>query len=192
MSRPDPPFYVGRTRPGVLGWTRVGLTAAMSVIMLVLGRSASTTIPPLLAVLIAAVIALMALWSWSRLWTRFIVDEHGVTVSRGGFWPQRPWPLADFRTVQLREIPSSSLGVTVGPLGRPAGRVMVGEPGERRVVAGRPVRTPEDVQARYRMQVSAPGTMVEIIGRGQTHYLLSPVDPERTALAIDQAIRARR
>lgn len=192
MSRPDPPFYVGATRPGAVGWTRIGMTAAMALVLLVLGLTVRSAVPPLLVVLLAAVALGMAVWSWMRLWTRFIVDEHGVTVSYGGFWPQRPWDVAAFRTVQLREIPGETLGVSVGPLGRPRGRIMTGAAHERRPVAGRPVHPPELPQETYRMQVTRAGTMVEIIGRDGTHFLISPTDPEATALAVDQAIRARR
>ena len=52
--------------------------------------------------------------------------------------------------------------------------------------------TTTDVQRRARILVTRAGTMVEIGGRGETDYLLSPVDPAATAEAVEQAIRARR
>lgn len=192
MSRPRPPFFAGATRPGAVGWTRIGVSAAMALVVLGLGLAAPTALPPVLAIAAAAVIGATALWSWMRLWTRFLVDEHGVTISYGGFWPQRPWPLAEFRTVQLREVPGSVLGATVGPLGRSRALVLTGTREERRPVAGRPVHVPAEDRVRCRLQVSAPGTLVEIIGREGTHFLLSPTDPEATARAVDQAIRSRR
>lgn len=192
MSRPEPPFYVGSTRPGAVGWTRIGVTAAMGLVLAVLLLVAPTGIGVPLTLLMMAVFALIALWNWMRMWTRFIVDDKGVTVSWGGFVPRRPWDLYDFRTVQLRDIPGSTVGVTVGSLGWRTGRVLVGEPGQRRPVAGRKVHTPGGPQARYRLLVTRPGTMVEIIGRGEVNYLLSAQEPEATAAAIDQAIRARR
>lgn len=190
MSRPDAPFHIGTTRPGPVGWTRIGLTALMAVLVLLLGLG--TGLPVILVIAATAVIAGMAVWSWMRLWTRFIVDGDGVTISYGGFWPRPVWDIRTMRTVQLREIPGSELGVTVGQLGRGSGRVMVGSDADRRPVAGRPIHTPQEAQSRYLLLVTSAGTMVEIIGRDGPHALISARDPEQTALAIDQAIRARR
>ena len=59
-------------------------------------------------------------------------------------------------------------------------------------MGGRKIFTVAEMQRPYRMLVTRPGTTVEIIGRESTCYILSPVDPDAAAAAIDQAIRARR
>ena len=187
--RPDPPFHVGRTVPSSVGWTRVVVTVVAGLIVsgLLLQRGSA---PGAIAVL--AAFALLALWTWMGQHTRFIVDQHGVTVSLGGFLPRRPWPLEDFRTVQLREVPGSRVGVTFGGYGWRRGRASTPRPEELTPVGSRKIFTLDEVQQRYRMLVTRSGTLVEIIGRGSTHYVLSPEDPQATADAVDQAIRARR
>ena len=65
-------------------------------------------------------------------------------------------------------------------------------PEELTPVGTRKIFTLDEIQQPYRMLVTRPGTLVEIIGRGSTHYILSPEDPQATADAIDQAIRSRR
>src|SRR5699024_773034 len=125
--------------------------------------------------------------------TRFVADDRGLTVSLGGFLPRRSWPLEDFRTVQLREIPTSGVGVTVGGYAYRRGRAISSTPEQLRPVGDRKIYTTRRTQARYQLMVTRPGTMVETIGRsGGAHYLTSPVDPETTATAVDQAIRSRR
>ena len=187
--RPDPPFYVGTTRPSSIGWTRIAITLVAGAVLALLMAQRST--PP--AVLLVAVLFLgLALWTWMGQHTRFIVDQHGVTVSLGGFLPRRPWPLEDFRTVQLRELPQSRVGVTLGGYGWRRGRASTPRPEELTPVGSRKIFTLDEPQQPYRMLVTRSGTMVEIIGRGSTHYILSPEDPRATADAIDQALRARR
>ena len=58
-------------------------------------------------------------------------------------------------------------------------------------VGKRKVFTVDEPRAAYRVMATRPGLMVEIIGRGSTHFIISPVDPQATAEAVDQAIRAR-
>lgn len=185
--------YVGRTRPGGVGWTRVGITFAAGVVvaLILILRPVSAGDGPLLAVTALIAFSLLALWTTIRLWTTFVVDERGVTVSWGGFWTRPSWPLEQFRLVQLREIPAGSFGVTVGGVGWRKGRVFSGEPGDRRPVAGGRIFTTGDVQNTYRALVTRPGTMVEIIAKDEPHYLLSPEHPEETATAIAAWIRAR-
>lgn len=191
--RPDPPFYVGATRPGTVGWTRIAVTLVAGLLIAVLLIQRSQQGSPLVMLAFGLLFGLLALWSWMRQWTRFIVDERGLTVSLGGFLPQRAWPLEDFRTVQLRELPASGVGVTVGGYGFRRGRAVSSTPEQLRPVAGRKVHTTGRTQERYQLMVTRPGTMVEIISRsGDTQYLISPVDPDATAAAVDQAIRARR
>lgn len=187
--RPEAPFYVGRTRPSSIGWTRIGITLVVGAVLALLMAQRST----LPAVLLVIVLFLgLAGWTWMGQHTRFIVDEHGLTVSLGGFLPRKPWPLADFRTVQLRELPASRVGVTLGGYGWRRGRASTPAISELTAVGTRKIFTLNEVQQPYRMLVTRSGTMVEIIGRGTTHYILSPEDPRATADAIDQAIRARR
>ncbi len=187
--RPEAPFYVGRTRPSAIGWTRIGLTLLAGAVLALIMAQRSTALGVLLVV---ALFAALALWTWMGQWTRFIVDEHGLTVSLGGFLPRRAWPLEDFRTVQLRELPRSKVGVALGGYGWRRGRAMTPQPQELTAVGSRKVFTLDELQRPYRMMVTRAGTMVEIIGRGSTHYILSPEDPQATAEAVDQAIRARR
>lgn len=187
--RPDAPFYVGSTRPSSIGWTRIGITVVAGAFLSVVMAQRSTLFGTLLVV---ALFAGLALWTWMGQWTRFIVDEHGLTVSLGGFLPRTPWPLEDFRTVQLRELPRSRAGVTLGGYGWRRGRATTPQPEELTPVGSRKIFTLSQVQQPYRMMVTRAGTMVEIIGRGSTHYIISPEDPQATAEAIDQAIRARR
>ncbi|AXK44719.1 hypothetical protein [Brachybacterium saurashtrense] len=187
--RPEPPFYVGRTRASSIGWTRIGITLAAGAVLVVLMAQRST---PLGALLVAALFGALALWTWMGQSTRFVVDEHGVTVSLGGFLPRRPWPLEDFRTVQLRELPQSRVGVTLGGYGWRRGRASTPQPSELTPVGDRKIYTVDALQRPYRMLVTRPGTMVEMMGRGETCYILSPEDPQATAEAIDQALRARR
>lgn len=94
--------------------------------------------------------------------------------------------------MQLRQVPQSTVGVTVGGLGWRRGRVMGARPEELRPVGRGKVFTTDDVQRRTRILVTRSGTLVEIVGRGGTDYLLSPTDPVATAEAVEQAIRARR
>lgn len=183
------PFYVGTTRPSRIGWTRIGLTVVAGLIATLLMASRSSVAAGLL---VAMVFALLTLWTWMGQHTRFVVDERGVTVSLGGFLPRRTWPLADFRTVQLREIPASRVGVTLGGYGWRRGKAITPKPEELSPVGGRKIFTVAEMQRPYRMLVTRPGTTVEIIGRESTCYILSPVDPGAAAAAIDQAIRARR
>jgi len=189
--RPEAPSYTDSTRPSAVGWTRIGLTAASGVVLVLLSLARGGVPVPLL-VAVAVLFALLAVWTWSHHATRVLVDGRGVTVSLGGFWPQATWPVEDFRTVQLRELESSVVGVTVGGYGWRRGRVLTPTPEQLTAVGSRRTHTLPDPQATYRLLVTRPGTQVEIIGRGGTHYLLSPVDPRSTAEAIDQAIRARR
>ena len=74
---------------------------------------------------------------------------------------------------------------------RPLG-LRLPKPEELTPVGERKIFTLADMQRPYRMLVTRPGTLVEIIGRERTCYILSPVDPAATAAAIDQAIRSRR
>ncbi|HIY23133.1 MAG TPA: hypothetical protein H9837_02325 [Candidatus Brachybacterium merdigallinarum] len=190
--RPEAPFYVGTTQPGGVGWMRIAVTigAGLVMILLLITRDIQPLIP--LAALVVAAFALFTLVTWMRQSTRFIVDDRGLTVSLGGFLPRSPWPLADFRTVQLRTIPAERVGVTVGGYGWRTGRVTSSQPGELQPVGSRKIFTTGETSERYRTLVTRPGTMVEIIGRSGTHYLISPQDPQATADAVDQAIRARR
>lgn len=187
--RPETPFYVGTTRPSSVGWTRIGVTmlAGVAVALLMLQRGNAPA-----AVAGIVIFALLALWTWMTQHTRFIVDGHGVTVSLGGFWPQKPWPLADFRTVQMRDIPQSRTGVSVGGYGWRRTTVITPELEELTPVGSRKIFTLRENRARYRALVTRPGLMVEIIGNEAPHYLISPEDPVATAEAVDQAIRARR
>ena len=187
--RPEPPFHVGRTAPSSVGWTRIAITLAAGAVLagLLVQRG---SVPGAVAAL--AVFALLALWTWMGQATRFVVDERGLTVSLGGFLPRATWPLADFRTVQLRELPASRVGVTLGGYGWRRGKAISPKPEELTPVGERKIFTLADMQRPYRMLVTRPGTLVEIIGRERTCYILSPVDPAATAAAIDQAIRSRR
>lgn len=187
--RPEAPFYVGRTRPSAIGWTRIGITLIGGALMAVLIAQRLDLLP---ALIILALFAALALWTWMGQWTRFIVDEHGVTVSLGGFWPQRPWPLAHFRLVQLRRFDASHAGATLGGYGWRRARIRPAQPHEITPVGGGKVFTLDDIKSPYRVLATGPGTMVEIIGREGTHYLLDAEDPQATAAAVDQAIRARR
>src|SRR5690625_6647140 len=94
-------------------------------------------------------------------WTRSVVAVRGRTVSRAGFLPRRSWPLEDFRTVQLREIPTSGVGVTVGGYGYRRGRAISSTPEQLRPVGDRKIYTTGRTQERYRLMVTRPGTMVE-------------------------------
>lgn len=193
MARPDYPFYVGLTRPGAVGWTRIGLTAVVLVIAVVVGLLGPGARNPLLLLVVIAVLLAVLLVQWMRLWTRFVVDERGLTVSWGGFLPQRTWPLAQFRTVQLRELSEQEAGPTVRTFGWRRGTVLPDPGHQRRPVGGRPIyNPPADDATPYRLLVTRPGTMVEIMGRDGQHFMISPQDAEATAAAVDQAIRARR
>ena len=112
--RPEAPFHVGRTVPSSVGWTRIAITLLCGVVLAGLMLQRGTVAGAVAATL---VFVLLALWTWMGQATRFIVDADGITVSLGGFLPRRTWPLADFRTVQLREIPASRVGVTLGGYG---------------------------------------------------------------------------
>lgn len=191
--RTDPPFYVGATRPGTVGWTRIVVTAVAGALLTVLLAQRAEAASPVVMLAFGLLFGLLALWTWMGQWTRFIVDDRGLTVSLGGFLPRRTWPLEDFRTVHLREVPASGIGVTVGGYGFRRGRVISSTPEQLGPVGDRKIYTTGQTQERYRLMVTRPGTMVEIIGRsGQFQYLISPVDPEATAEAVDQAIRSRR
>lgn len=192
MARPEAPLYVGTTRPSSIGWTRIIVTLVAGAALVAVMSTGARPFAPVLILAAALVFVGLAFWTWIGQRTRFIVDEHGVTVYLGGFWPQQPWPLADFRTVQLRQVPQSTVGVTVGGFGWRRGRVMAARPEELRPVGRGKVFTTGDVQRRTRILVTRSGTMVEIVGRGGTDYLLSPTDPVATAEAVEQAIRARR
>ncbi|MFC7465209.1 glycosyltransferase [Brachybacterium sp. GCM10030252] len=187
--RPEAPFYVGTTRPSWVGWTRIALTLLFgAVLALVLAqRGLVAAVPPA-----AGVFALLALWTWMGQHTRFIVDDRGLTVSLGGFLPRPTWPLAGFRTVQYRIVPQPAVGASLGGYGWRRGMVIPARPEELRPVGDRKLLTGGEARQSYRMVVTRPGTMVEIVGREGTGYLLTPEDPEATAAAIDQAIRARR
>jgi hypothetical protein len=191
-GRPSPPFLVGRTTPGAVGWTRIGVSLAIAVglaVYALVWAPAGTAGP---AFVLAAGVLVYSFWAWMRLSSRFVVDEQGVTVSLGGFWRRPAWPVADFRIVQLRRIPGDTLGVTIGPLGWRRGRALAPDRSALQPMPGRKIFTTGEPQSPCRLMVSRPGTLVEIIGRSGTNYLISPDDPEAAAAAIDQAIRARR
>lgn len=187
--RPDPPFYIGATRPSAIGWTRLGITLGVGAVLAVLMAQRST---PAATALVVILFGGLAIWTWATQWTRFIVDEHGLTVSLGGILPRRPWPLADFRTVQLRTLPPASAGATIGGYGWRRGSVISARPEELTAVGTRRIFTTAAAKQPCRIMVTGPGTIVEIIGRGTTDYLISPVDAQATAEAVDQAIRSRR
>ena len=188
-GRPDAPFYVGTTQPGAVGWTRIGIAAVVAAASAVAGAMGLVQLPFVLAIVVFCVG--FAAIAWMRMSTRFIVDDRGVTVSLGGFWKRPTWPVEDFAGVQLREIPAETLGVTVGGYGMRRGLVLPAERDQVRAIGGRHVRTSTE-RENYLLLVTRPGTMVEIFGKGMWHYMISPVDAEATAAAIDQAIRARR
>lgn len=176
----------------MVGWSRIVITllSGAALVALMWMRALPGLGPLLWAVL--ALCVLLALWQWMRLWTRFVVDDRGVTVSLGGFWPQRTWEVHDFRSVQLREVPASELGTTVGGVGWRRGMVFTPQADDLTAVGKGRIRTSDQPQERYRTLATKAGTMVEIIGREGVNYLLSPEDPQATAAAVDQAIRARR
>lgn len=187
-----PPYLVGRTGPGRVGIARVAVSIAAAVLLILLAVLGSARIPVPFVVLGVVAIVGYGLWTWARLRTRLVVDEHGVTVSLGGFWARPAWPVQDFRTVQLRELKEDSLGVTVGALGWRRGRVLSAKPEDLTALPGRKIFTTGNGQDECRLLVTRPGTAVEIIGRSGTCYLLTPDDPQAVAEAVDQAIRARR
>ena len=94
--------------------------------------------------------------------------------------------------MQLREIPTGTVGIALGGYGWRRGKGMTPAPEQLTPVARRKIFTVAEQQRPYRMLVTRPGTSVEIIGTKDTCYILSPVDPQAAAEAIDQAIRARR
>ena len=187
--RPEAPFYVGRTRPSSIGWTRIAITLVAGAVLTLLMAQRSS---PLGVLLVAVLFLGLAVWTWMGQHTRFIVDEHGLTVSLGGFLPRKPWPLEDFRTVQLRELGPSRVGVTLGGYGWRRGKATTPRPEELTPVGSRKIFTLDQIQQPYRMLATRSGPMVEIIGRGSTNYIISPEDPQATAVAVDQAIRSRR
>lgn len=192
MSRPEAPFHVGRTTPGAVGWTRIGVSILIGIGIAGYALAWARGETVVLGLLLAVAVLVYAFWSWMRLATRFVVDADGVSVSLGGFLPRPVWPVAGFRAVQLRRIPGDTLGVTLGGLGWRRGLVPAPDRGTLDALPGRRVFTTGEQQSPYRLMVSRPGTLVEIIGKEDTNYLLSPDDPVAAAEAIDQAIRARR
>ena len=129
--------------------------------------------------LIAFLFVLLTLWTWMGQHARFVVDERGLTVSLGGFLPRKPWPLADFRTVQYqRTSGASTVGVTLGGYGWRRGRASASTPAELSPVGSRKIYTTGQAQQPYRLMVTRAGTMVEIVGRSGTNYVISPEDTE--------------
>lgn len=192
MARPEMPFFVGTTRPSAVGWTRVLLTVVIGGVVIALMSQRPDLASPATITLVAVLFLGMTVWTFIHQWTRFVVDERGVTVSLGGFWPRQGWPLADFRTVQLRDLGDVAVSAAVGGLGWRSGRALTASAEQLRPVGSRKIHTLSEPRAPYRTLVTRTGMQVEIIGRGGVHYLLSPTDTEATAAAIDQAIRARR
>src|SRR5699024_1906643 len=127
LVRPDPPVHVGATRPSAIGWTRIGITVGVGALLAVLMAQRSTIEATALVVVLFGG---LAVWTWATQWTRFVVDERGLTVSLGGILPRRSWPLADFRTVQLRTLPAASAGATIGGYGWRRGSVLSAGPHE--------------------------------------------------------------
>ena len=82
--RPEAPSYTDSTRPSAVGWTRIGLTAASGVVLVLLSLARGGVPVPLL-VAVAVLFALLAVWTWSHHATRVLVDGRGVTVSLGLF-----------------------------------------------------------------------------------------------------------
>lgn len=189
MTGEGAPAYEGRTRPSSVGWTRIGITAVCGVILAVLMLQRGSTWAAIAALV---VFALLALWTWMGQATAFTVDSRGITFRLGGFLPRRTWPLEEFRTVQLRELPRSKVGVTLGGYGWRRGRATTPRPEELTPVGRGKIFTLDQVQQPYRMVVTREGTMVEIIGRAGTHWIFSPEDPQAAADAVDRVLRARR
>src|SRR5699024_12194858 len=119
------------------GWRLAGLLAR---------RAGGGT--PVVLLLFGVLFGLLALWPGMGQWTRFAADDRGLTVSLGGFLPRRSWPLEDFRTVQLREIPTSGVGVTVGGYGYRRGRAISSTPEQLRPVGDRKIYTTGRTQER--------------------------------------------
>lgn len=117
MARPEMPFFVGATRPSAVGWTRVLLTVVIGGVVIALMSQRPDLATPATITLVAVLFLGMTVWTFIHQWTRFVVDERGVTVSLGGFWPRQGWPLADFRTVQLRDLGDVTVSAAVGGLG---------------------------------------------------------------------------
>ena len=88
--RPEAPFYVGRTRPSSIGWTRIAITLVAGAVLTLLMAQRSS---PLGVLLVAVLFLGLAVWTWMGPRTRFIVDEHGLTVSLGSCasWGPRGW-----------------------------------------------------------------------------------------------------
>ncbi|MDO5662826.1 MAG: hypothetical protein Q4G40_09030 [Brachybacterium sp.] len=184
--------YIGRTRPATVGWTRVVVMLALGFLLVAALAIGGTTLGPVFTVVVLLLFIMVAVWTWMRLWTTFVVDRDGLRIRYGGFLPRPLWPVEEFRTVQLRTVPAASMGVTTGGVGTAQGMVLGASPEQIRPVGDRKVFTTGNTKDRYQMQISRPGTLVEIIGTGPHHYLISPEDPEATAAAIDEAIRSRR
>ncbi|WP_058235463.1 PH domain-containing protein [Devriesea agamarum] len=184
--------YRGTTRPAAVGWTRIGVTFGAGIIIAAISLLRAEQFGTAWAMIALTIFTGMAMWSYIRMVTTFTVDKHGITVRWGGFWPQRTWPASQFRSVHLREIPSSILGVTVGGVGWRRGRVMAPEISQLRPVGGLKIFTTGNKQDQARMLVTRPGTQVEIITTDGGVYLISPDNPVATGEAVAEVIRTRK
>ena len=109
----------------------------------------------------------------------------GATIGAlwAGLGPAPAEPVSEVRLPDASDLLPSTLARAMLQGARPE---------ELRPVGRGKVFTTDDVQRRTRILVTRSGTLVEIVGRGGTDYLLSPTDPVATAGAVEQAIRARR
>src|SRR5699024_11325126 len=87
LVRPEPPYYVGATRPGTVGWSRIGVTAVAGVLLTVLLARRAEGATPVVMLLFGVLFGLLALWTWMGQWTQIGVDHRGAAVGLGGVPP---------------------------------------------------------------------------------------------------------
>lgn len=184
--------YRGTTRPTRVGKMRILVTLVMGVVFALFVWRGVGDLGPVVALLGLLIFAASAFWTWAGLRTEFTVDDTGIHIRRGGLFPVPLWPGDEFRSVHYRLIEDAKLTTTVRYLGPRQHKVPGGHPHELREAAGMKLFTTGLDPYPTMLNVSAGGTLVEIVGSKGRNFLLSPQDPEGTAEAIGDVIELHR
>lgn len=191
-EREIPPLFKGTVTPGPVGWTRIGIILVIGVGVAVAAYLNKGPTSLAFGLLVLLAIASYAFVTWARLHVTFLVDEHGVTPSLGGFWRRPIWPAEQFRTVQLRHVDASQVSAVFGAIGLRSDHVQSSRMEDVTAVAGLKPRTLPDALVKATYAVTGGGALVEIVRHDGGVYVLSPTAPQDTAEAIAAVIKYRR
>lgn len=190
--RAEPPDHTATTSPNAAGWVRALVPIGMALLLAIVVVVQTPGSWPVMGLVVLG-FGTYSLILWTRLRTLVTIDGDGITIHYALGLGRRRWEAGDFRSVRLRRVPDDRIGVTFGGVGkRRAGRVPQPGSGELTEVHGVKLFTTGQRTERALTHITRGGTLVEIVGRGEHNYVLSPDDPFAAGDAVAQLLRNRR